>query len=151
MCCQNSCLRVGCYDEFSYPGLLINNTNVFLTTLEAGGSHFCQQGRFWWGSSSRPSSHGGESSLVPYGKDSDPIYGVVILDLKTLSPYTTTLGLGEQDLTFIHNNIILLLTTESGCIYLQNCFFTPLHYKRTCRFCSHQCIFNYVHIQKICK
>lgn len=39
MCCQNSCLRVGCYNEFSYLGLLINNTDVFLTTLEAGGSH----------------------------------------------------------------------------------------------------------------
>lgn len=32
------------------------------------------------------------------------MYGIIILDLKALSPNTTTLGLGKQDLTFIHNN-----------------------------------------------
>lgn len=126
MRCQNSCLHVGCYDEFSYCGLLINNTDVFLTTLEAGGSHLCQQGWFWWGSLSRPSSRGGESALVPYGKDTGPVYGVIVLDLKALSPYTTILGLGEQELN--SSIIILLLTHHGEWLYLlAELFLYPPH------------------------
>lgn len=94
--CQDSWLHVAVCNALPYLGVLRNNTNVFLTVLEARGSNLCYRVDSDEGFLSRPPSHGGESSLVPLVKDTNHVYGVFTPDLKALSPNTTTLGLEFQ-------------------------------------------------------
>lgn len=138
------------YNEFPYLGLLIHDKNIFLPVLEAAGSSSCLRVDSEGPCPGRPHVVERELTCPSCQGHSSHLGCLHPYDLKALSPNTSTLGLGfllriwRTGVKYSSATVLLLHLSERDCIYLQDCFFTPVYYKLNL-FSSVQCIVNHVY------